>query len=255
MRIGTTEINEQEPLARLTATAQAEHLAVGQALSDCLRHAMAAGDALLAARKLVPAGNWLAHLREHTDISERSARVYIQVARARAELERQCAAGPLSIAAALEFLKDSASSAKTRTGADRQTSADQTKNSKTTSSEALAWWSRASHDARQHFLEGIGLISLLAALPPAFRTEIERRTRNHQTEAGHPNHKLTVTLHTALSHLAVADAPQTSRPVAQSQELAALNALRAMARMHADFHQLTIGIGTAEKARPRRRAA
>src|SRR5262245_43041935 len=92
----------QDRLAELTAAAQREHLAVGHALGNALHHAMAAGDALLAARELVPAGQWQAYLRKRADISERSAQVYVRVAKARAALEAQSSAGPLSIAAALE---------------------------------------------------------------------------------------------------------------------------------------------------------
>ena len=47
----------QDRLAELTAAAQREHLAVGHALGNALQHAMAAGDALLAVRELVPAGS------------------------------------------------------------------------------------------------------------------------------------------------------------------------------------------------------
>jgi hypothetical protein len=70
----------QDRLAELTAAARQEHLAVGLALGNALHHAMAAGDALLAMRELVPAGRWQAYVRDKTDISERSAQVYIRVA-------------------------------------------------------------------------------------------------------------------------------------------------------------------------------
>jgi hypothetical protein len=56
-------------------------------------------------RLLVPTGQWQAYLRVNTDISDRSARVYIQVAKARSRLTGRASAGPLSIAAALEYLK------------------------------------------------------------------------------------------------------------------------------------------------------
>jgi hypothetical protein len=96
---------QDDDLVRLITTARAEHLAVGHALGDALHHAMLAGDALIAMRQLVPAGHWQAHLRCRLDISERSARVYVQVAKARADLDRQSSAGPLSIAAAVKYLK------------------------------------------------------------------------------------------------------------------------------------------------------
>jgi hypothetical protein len=206
---------------------------------------MNAGDALLAARELVPPGAWQAYLRK-TDISKRSARVYMQVAKARTVLEGQSSAGPLSIAAALQFLKDPEASK-------RKLSAKTIK--ATTPFDTLRWWSNATGKARQQFLDGVGLIGLLTALPPDWRTELERRVVNLRKERGDPNAKLTTIFRTAMSHLAIADAPQTTKPIAQSQELAALNALRGIARMHVDFHDLTIGIRKAEQTRQRGRAA
>ena len=161
----------QDRLAELTAAAQQEHLAVGHALGNALRHAMAAGDALLAARELVPAGQWQAYRRKHTDISERSAQVYVRVAKHRADLEAQSSAGPLSIAAALEFLKEPAST-KARPRA-------KTKSAKATATsfEALTWWSKASGEARQCFFDGIGLLALWRRC---------RRTGGSRSNAGSP---------------------------------------------------------------------
>jgi hypothetical protein len=44
----------------------------------------------------------------------------------------------------------------------------------TTTLSTLAW-SEATPEQRQHFLDGVGLTSLLAAIPPAWHAEIERR--------------------------------------------------------------------------------
>jgi hypothetical protein len=160
---------DQDCLAQLTAMAQREHLAVGCALGNALAHAMAAGDALLAARELVSPGSWQAHLRKH-DISERSARVYILVAKARAVLERQSSAGPLSIAAALAYLKDPGAAEKKPAAKSRH---------KATSFDALGWWGGLTREEREHFLghflEDAGLTETLAAMPSAMRTELMRR--------------------------------------------------------------------------------
>src|SRR5262249_30580976 len=37
--------------------------------------------------------------------------------------------------------------------------------------DALAWWSSASPEARSRFIDGVGLKSLLAAIPPSWRRE------------------------------------------------------------------------------------
>jgi hypothetical protein len=189
---------DQDCLAQLTATAQREHLAVGCALGNALAHAMAAGDALLAARELVPPGSWQAHLRKH-DISERSARVYIQVAKARAVLERQSSAGPLSIAAALAYLKDPGAAEKKPAAKSRH---------KATSFDALGWWGGLTREEREHFLghflEDAGLTETLAAMPSAMRTELMRRARRANGYGhGKPKHNgETLAEHIARSSLA-----------------------------------------------------
>jgi hypothetical protein len=188
----------QDRLVELMAAAEREHLAVSHALGNALQHAMAAGDALAAARELVPAGRWQAYLRDRSDISERSARVYLQVAKARALLERQSSAGPLSIAAALEYLKDPERSQK-KSAAKPKASAS------STSFGALAWWSNAPSEARQRFLDGVGLLALLAALPPAWRTELERRAAKAPRAQDEPFIKASEVLRRALSLIKITE--------------------------------------------------
>jgi hypothetical protein len=40
--------------------------------------------------------------------------------------------------------------------------------------DALAWWSSASPEARSHFIDGVGLKPLLAAIPSGWRREAEQ---------------------------------------------------------------------------------
>jgi hypothetical protein len=229
----------QDRLAEFTAAAQQEHLAVGHALDNALQHAMAAGDALIAVQGLVPAGQWQAYRRTHTDISDRSARVYIQVARSREQLERQRAAGPLSIRAALEFLKEPApAKARPRTNTERAKA--------TASLDVLTWWSNASSEARQGFLNGIGLLALLAALPPEWRIEIERRAVRHR--AAGPSklaNTLTGALKTALSLQADASANRPAAGVAN-----ALNAINNKLKSEGlDLHDVEIVVSTNAESR------
>jgi hypothetical protein len=226
-------------LVELTGTAQREHHAVGHALGNALQHAMAAGDALLAARELVPAGQWLAYLRK-TDIGERSAQVYIRVAKRRADLEAQSSAGPLSIAAALEFLKEPApAKAKPRPKIKRAKAT-------ATSFNALTWWSKASAEARQRFFDSIGLLALLAALPPEFRVEIERRAARHRaTGASKLANTLTGALKTALSLQAGASANRPAAGVAN-----ALNAINNKLKSEGlDLHDVEIAVSTNAESR------
>jgi hypothetical protein len=98
--------NPQE-LASLAATVRAEHAAAGRALRTSLDHAMAAGDALIAARNLVPALGWTLFVIRDVGMSERTARDYVRLAKARTVItDRQRAAGPFSLRQALAFLRE-----------------------------------------------------------------------------------------------------------------------------------------------------
>jgi hypothetical protein len=108
--------------------------------------------------------------------------------------------------------------------------------------DALAWWKSAPHEERTRLLAAIGLLGLLAALPPDMRSEIERRAKRAKPESGDEHATSTKILHTALSHLVL------------SQNVAALNALRGMTRIHDDFHTLTVHVSPVQEAQKRRAA-
>jgi 2-succinyl-5-enolpyruvyl-6-hydroxy-3-cyclohexene-1-carboxylate synthase len=76
-------------LVDLAARIKSEHTAVSSALKESLRHAIAAGELLLEAKDQVPHGQWLPWLQEHCSISERTAQLYMRVAKNRAEIENQ----------------------------------------------------------------------------------------------------------------------------------------------------------------------
>jgi hypothetical protein len=152
-------------LSALAAQICAAHLAVGRALGNALDHAMTAGDALIAARGQVKHGEWAFWLKRHCDLHERVARRYVQLAKARPVLEaKQTRESVLTLGVALKFIGE----AKSANGS----SSSQRPAKPVLSTLA---WSEATPEQRQHFLDGIGLISLLAAIPPAWQAEIERR--------------------------------------------------------------------------------
>jgi Protein of unknown function (DUF3102) len=74
-------------LADLAARIRTEHRAAAASLSDAMRHAMTAGELLIEAKTLVKHGQWLPWLSDHVSISERTAQLYMRVARNRAEIE------------------------------------------------------------------------------------------------------------------------------------------------------------------------
>ena len=76
-------------LADLAARIRAEHEAVSTALKESVRHAIAPGELLVEAKGQLGHGRWLPWLRDHCTISERTAQLYMRVAKNRAEVENQ----------------------------------------------------------------------------------------------------------------------------------------------------------------------
>jgi hypothetical protein len=234
----------QDELARLVGIARAEHLAIGRALGDALARGMNAGDALLALRARVPAGKWQAFPH---GIPLRSVRVYVQLAKNRAVLERQSSAAPLSIAAALRWLRDPG----------EWTSAGKSKaKAASPSFDAYRWWNSASLEQQHRFLLAVGLSPLLAALPPAWRSELEARVIGLRTGNGDPIPKAALVLRKALSLIKTARNPGTSKPVACANEQEAVAALHQLLTLliasDFDLNDVTL---SAAKAKARRRAA
>lgn len=85
-----TDITTSNSLADLAARIKSEHEAVAIALKDSVRHAIAAGEMLLEAKKQVGQhGQWLPWLREYCTISERTAQLYMRCAKNRTAIEEQ----------------------------------------------------------------------------------------------------------------------------------------------------------------------
>ena len=100
----------------------------------------------------------------------------------------------------------------------------------------------------------------LRVMPPSWRADLQARVVNLDgKKIGDPDARLSKILRTALSHVAIADSPHTSRPVALSQEHAALVALRtANKALHAigrDFQEIEIVLAKPERPAKRKRAA
>lgn len=91
-------------LSALAERISAEHLACRTAYQDSLSHARACGELLIQAKAEVKHGSWLPWLAENTQIGERSARAYMQVARDWAVLEKSATVADLSFRDALRLL-------------------------------------------------------------------------------------------------------------------------------------------------------
>jgi len=78
-------------LADLARRINAEHEATEIAMQSGLEHAIKAGELLLEAKEAVPHGNWLPWLKANCSVSERTAQLYMKVAREREALGAESA--------------------------------------------------------------------------------------------------------------------------------------------------------------------
>ena len=93
------------PLPDLAARIRAEHAGVVATLQRSFAHAMAAGDLLLAAKAQLKHGQWLPWLADHCGISERTAQVYMRLAKNREALEAKTqSSADLTVDSALKLL-------------------------------------------------------------------------------------------------------------------------------------------------------
>jgi integrase len=93
-------------LPDLVARIKAEHEAVAMALWDSLQHALHAGDLLIEAKRQIEHGEWSDWLDKHCQVSQRSARAYMQLAKNRSEIEaaKRQSTADLSVNGALKLL-------------------------------------------------------------------------------------------------------------------------------------------------------
>jgi hypothetical protein len=155
-------------LENLATRVCSAHAAIGRAAHNLLEHAMAAGDALLLARKQIAHGQWEPWLKRNCDLSPRTAERYVQLAKARVELEANPSrATDLSLAGALRLLGNGKKKARVV--------AQPTGKSAPPPLSSLTW-AEATPEARTHFLNAIGRHPLLAAVPTAWDLQGLRTT-------------------------------------------------------------------------------
>ena len=222
---------EQDNLAAIAVRIRAAHEAVGRTARDMLRHAMAAGDALIEAHQEIPHGKWEVWLRHDCELSIRTAARYVQLAKARSffESSNPSRTTDLTIAGALRLLGNSQKS-------------KPVKKPKVTAGLSSLDWDAADLEQRQNFLRSIGLLPFFAAMPPDWRGEIERRVGGQRAAAAASKTELSVkiakTFRLALS---------TKNP---EESIAALNAIRRLLeRKGYDLHDLAIAVETAATKR------
>jgi hypothetical protein len=82
-----TDINLSNSLSDLAARIKVEHAAAATALNESVEHAIRAGELLIEAKAKLPHGQWLPWLSNNCALSERSAQLYIRIAKNRSTLE------------------------------------------------------------------------------------------------------------------------------------------------------------------------
>jgi hypothetical protein len=91
-------------LAELAERIRATHEVVRQALKMGVENAMTTGDLLIEAKAQVDHGDWTPWLREHCKMSERTARLYMRLAKNREVIEAYEDAADLTLNAAARLL-------------------------------------------------------------------------------------------------------------------------------------------------------
>jgi hypothetical protein len=82
-----TDPNRSNSLTDLAARISAEHRASTAAMQRGVEHAIRAGELLIEAKRQLKHGHWLPWLIKHCEMSERTAQLYMRLARAKPELE------------------------------------------------------------------------------------------------------------------------------------------------------------------------
>jgi Protein of unknown function (DUF3102) len=80
------DLARSNSLTDLAARINTEHEAASEALRRSLDHAITAGTLLLEAKAQLSHGQWLPWLKTHCHVPERTARLYMRLARNRAEI-------------------------------------------------------------------------------------------------------------------------------------------------------------------------
>jgi phage-related tail protein len=177
----TTALVKAEPvLDEVFAVVRAKLRDVQAAGAALLHSAMAVGDALNLAEIQIKqrGGNWKRALRDNCFLNVRTAFVYQQLARHRAELEEAIErAGDLSLRAALRLIS---------TPKKISSSSTNGANAPEPEESLASHWKRAGTEARTAFLDAIGIDGILGAMSAEFGRELRDRVPAPKRKSGKP---------------------------------------------------------------------
>jgi len=100
----STEAWKSNSLTELANRIRGYHETVRQILKSAVEHAMATGDLLIEAKAQLDHGQWSPWLREHCEMSERTARLYMRLAKNREAIEAYEDVANLTLNAAVRLL-------------------------------------------------------------------------------------------------------------------------------------------------------
>jgi hypothetical protein len=89
VKLDRQDLARSNSLTDLAARIRIEHEATAAALQRRVMHAMAAGDLLIEAKAQLKHGQWLPWLTKHCVISERTAQLYVKLAKTRTTIEKE----------------------------------------------------------------------------------------------------------------------------------------------------------------------
>jgi len=176
---GRTALASQSDLERLAAEIRNAHAGTANAFSKAIEHALTAERALIAAKPLVPHGDWLQFLDKNCDLDERRAQRYMQLARRYDAANATCKSHliGLSVEAAIEQL--SLGSEKDIPRREVRTEPKQEHNGPApTGLDILELWDRAPLKERTKFINQVGLDALLQVIPADWMQSIETRVQD-----------------------------------------------------------------------------
>src|SRR5690348_11012067 len=100
----SNDLTLSNSLTSLAARIRVEHEAMAIALKRGAEHAMNAGALLIEAKAQLKHGEWLPWLAEHCAIPERTARLYMRLARNKPEIEQNGNVADLTLRGALTLI-------------------------------------------------------------------------------------------------------------------------------------------------------
>lgn len=105
IRTGGIVSGSSNRLAVLADEIRSEHAGIAQSLARGLQHAITAGELLIEAKALLKHGQWLPWLSAHCALSERTARLYVRLAKNRARIKTEIGnVADLSVRGALALI-------------------------------------------------------------------------------------------------------------------------------------------------------